>query len=93
MNVETIKTLLQYIGEDTAEDKALAMSCLVILEKEQEADKSKAETKKKAAKKKEFDMGKLGALIDGGWSVEKIADEMGVSQQTIYNKMKLLEAN
>ena len=33
-------------------------------------------------------MGKLKALRDGGWSVAKIADEMGVSQQTIYNKLK-----
>lgn len=35
-----------------------------------------------------FDYGKLGALLDGGWNVAKIADEFGVSEQTIYNKMK-----
>lgn len=35
-------------------------------------------------------MGKLQALHEGGWSVAKIADEMGVSQQTIYNKLKEL---
>ena len=49
---------------------------------------------KKAPKKQEkaFDMGKLRALHEGGWSVAKIADEMGVSQQTIYNKLKELKA-
>ena len=36
-------------------------------------------------------MGKLRALHEGGWPVAKIADEMGVSQQTIYNKLKELE--
>ena len=50
--------------------------------------------KKKPKKKQEkaFDMGKLKALYEGGWSVAKIADEMGVSQQTIYNKLKELKA-
>ena len=50
--------------------------------------------KKKPKKKQEkaFDMGKLRALHEGGWSVAKIADEMGVSQQTIYNKLKELKA-
>ncbi len=49
--------------------------------------------KKKPQKKQEkaFDMGKLGALHEGGWSVAQIADEMGVSQQTIYNKLKELK--
>ncbi len=37
-------------------------------------------------------MGKLRALHEGGWSVAQIADEMGVSQQTIYNKLKELKA-
>ena len=48
--------------------------------------------KKPQPKKREkaFDMGKLRALHEGGWSVAKIADEMGVSQQTIYNKLKEL---
>ena len=51
------------------------------------------EPKKEEAKKgrKPFDMGKLKALVDGGWAVPKIADEMGVSEQTIRNRMKQLE--
>ena len=51
------------------------------------APKKKPNTKQEKA----FDMGKLRALHEGGWSVAKIADEMGVSQQTIYNKLKELK--
>lgn len=39
-------------------------------------------------KVKSFDTGKLGALRKAGWPVAKIADEMGVSDQTIRNYMK-----
>ena len=51
--------------------------------------KKKPQPKKKK-QEKAFDMGKLRALHEGGWSVVKIADEMGVLQQTIYNKLKEL---
>lgn len=54
-------------------------------------EEKKTEPKKTEPKKTEpkpFDTGKLKALLNGGWSVAKIADEMGVSVQTIYNKMK-----
>lgn len=60
----------------------------------QKSSGSAQKQKKNARKKQEksFDMGKLRALHEGGWSVAKIADEMGVSQQTIYNKLKDLKA-
>ena len=35
-----------------------------------------------------LDMGKLRALKKAGWNVAKIAEEMGVSQQTIYSRLK-----
>lgn len=38
--------------------------------------------------KKTFDTGKMIALLKAGWSVAKIADEMGVSDQTIRNRIK-----
>lgn len=47
----------------------------------------KAEPKKQGAKK-ELDMGKVKALRKAGWTLEKIADEMGCSAQTIANKLK-----
>lgn len=37
---------------------------------------------------KRIDMGKVMALKDAGWSVPKIADEIGVSAQTIYYRLK-----
>ena len=54
-----------------------------------EAKMPEAETpeKKKTRKKPEFDYGKLRSLRAAGWSVKKIADDMGVSDQTIYNHM------
>lgn len=91
-NIEIVKLLLGFIGADKEKDKALADACLVLLGEPKEEPKAepKAETKRG---RKPFDMGKLKALLDGGWSVPKIADEMGVSDQTIYNKMKKLEAD
>lgn len=52
---------------------------------------AKPESAKPKKKKDQFDMGKLQALHEGGWSVAKIADEMGVSQVTIYSKLKELK--
>ena len=40
-------------------------------------------TGKKA--KKTVDVGKLIALYNAGWSVAKIADELGISTRTVYN--------
>ena len=33
-------------------------------------------------------MGKVRALKKAGWNVASIAEEMGVSQQTIYSRLK-----
>lgn len=87
-NIEIVKLLLGFVGADKEKDKALADACLAILDEPKEEPEPKAESKRG---RKPFDMGKLKALLDGGWSVPKIADEMGVSDQTIYNKMKKLE--
>lgn len=43
------------------------------------------------AKRKPLDMGKVQALRNAGWSMKKIADEMGVSEGTIWNNLKKLE--
>ena len=42
--------------------------------------------------KRELDMGKVKALRDAGWTLAKIADEMGVAPQTIANRLKEVEA-
>lgn len=101
-NVEIVKVLLQYIGNDLEQDKAIAQGAVILLdaEKAPEADaapkqrepekkpEKQSKPKKTAPKKKKFDTGKMIALLNGGWSVAKIADEMGCSTATIYNHMK-----
>lgn len=100
---EIIKALLNVIGNDLKLDVAIrdvVLGLLYLQEDEKPEPKKepakrgrpkKTEEKKTEPKKTEpkpFDTGKLKALLNGGWSVAKIADEMGVSVQTIYNKMK-----
>lgn len=62
------------------------------MDKEMQDPEPKKRKKKpaedKPRKKAEPDMGKVRALREGGWSMEKIADEMGVSAATIYNRLK-----
>ena len=43
---------------------------------------------KKHGAKKALDMGKVKALRDAGWPLSEIAAEMGVSPQTIANRLK-----
>lgn len=43
---------------------------------------------KKTNKKIPLDMGKVKALGEAGWTVEKIADDMKVSPATIYARLK-----
>lgn len=86
--VDAVRKLLGYIGADAEQDKVFAEVCLMLLPEEKKPEEKKPEQKKG---RKAFDMGKLKALLDGGWSVPKIADEMKVSDQTIYNKMKQME--
>ena len=99
--IELCKTLLKYIGtQDITVDRALSQGVITILESIDEPTSSpmEAETVKEKpksapkptekAKRKPFDKGKLRALREGGWSVPKIADEMGVSDATIYKYMK-----
>ena len=57
------------------------------VEKTKAAPKKDAASKKQSTKK-ELDMGKVKALRKAGWTLDKIADEMGCSAQTIANKLK-----
>lgn len=47
-----------------------------------------AETDKPAQKKGKYDVGKICALRRASWSVAKIADEIGCSEQTVRNILK-----
>lgn len=90
--VQIVEAILSHIGEDQegrtvdVMDKLLANACLIILNGMEKPEAPKP--KKTVGRRKKFDMGKLGALTDGGWSVKDIADELGCSEQTVRNKQK-----
>lgn len=48
----------------------------------------KTEPKSGASKREPFDVGKLHSLYNGGWSAAMIAEDMGVSEATVYNYAK-----
>lgn len=94
--INVVKVLMKNIGDDPEQDKALAAGCIVLLDKvmtgkvePEQTEPVKAKQPKAAPKKRPpFDTGKMKALLDGGWPVAKIADEMGYSVYTIYEHMK-----
>lgn len=53
--------------------------------------KPKKSAKKPGPKKKQLDIGKMNALRKAGWSIPKIADEMGVSAPTIRKHLTAME--
>lgn len=55
------------------------------------APKPKKSAKKPGPKKKELDIDKANALRDAGWSIQKIADEMGVSAPTIRKHLTAMD--
>lgn len=56
-----------------------------------EEKESTPPSKPPAAKRRQVDGGKIKALHEAGWPVAKIADEMRVSQQTVYTYLKKME--
>jgi hypothetical protein len=58
------------------------------VEKPKQATKAEPKQAPSKSAKKTLDMGKVKALRKAGWTLEKIADEMGCSAQTIANKLK-----
>ena len=98
-----VKILLKHISEHPEDAGVVASGALSMLdgapkqetEHEQKQGKpkqgapKKAEAKSGAQKKKDnFDTGKMIACLRAGWSIAKVADELGVSVQTIRNRMK-----
>ncbi len=60
------------------EDKHFCIDCTMVIMEAMEPPKEEEKTKKKAKKEKTLDAGKVMALYDAGWDMEKIADEMGI---------------
>lgn len=64
------------------------------IQKEEEQDEEEADVVDKAEERyrsrKIDDLGKLKALIEAGWSVEKIAEEFTVTEETVMSTMESL---
>lgn len=102
--LELVAGILNEIGMEPNMDRILAQSALIVLtriqvtppapepepepEPVEEAPAPDSVEEKPKKTRKPFDTGNLGALRRAGWSVAKIADEMGVSEQTVRNHMK-----
>ena len=98
-NIEIVKMLINALDSTGVQDEAIKRAALALLDLEG-TEEPKAKPKKAAVKstqqpvekkpgvKKEFDTGKMNALLKAGWSVPKIADEMGVSDPTVRKYMK-----
>ena len=61
---------------------------IIPAEPEKPKEEPKPAPKKEPKNKKALDMGKVKALRDAGWPLSEIAAEMGVSPQTIANRLK-----
>ena len=55
-------------------------------------ENSEPKKRKRGGQRKPIDDGKIGALRKAGWSLGKIADEMGCSPQTVANRLAKMEA-
>ena len=95
--LQIVKILLRHYGEHPSNNDALIAGALVMLEgapakpTEHVPKKDKPKTgapKKEPNKREPFDVGKLHSLYNGGWYAAMIAEEMGVSEATVYNYAK-----
>ena len=99
---KVLQTLLKTMGSNSELNEALRYACLAILDKgeeepepepepvpEENKPESKPKQKEPAKKtKKKLDVGKMAACYKAGWSLAKIADELGCSPQTVANNLK-----
>ena len=89
---DLILSLIQIIEPKTERDAVIKAAVIQLITPDEFTDKpaepNQDEPKPKKKGRPPFDKGKMKALLEGGWSVPKIADEMGVSVPTIKKYMK-----
>lgn len=97
---KVLQTLLRTMGSNSELNEALRYACLAILDKGEEEPEPVSEEKKPEQKpepkpkepakkaKKALDVGKMVACYKAGWSMAKIADELGCTPQTVANNLK-----
>ena len=93
INGHRVYIMFEIDPQTTIEDLGFADGFLIEEEDPQPEPKPEPEHKPKAESKKKcgpagIDHGKLIALLNAGWSVAKIADEMDCSQRTVYDHIK-----
>lgn len=89
---DLILSLIQIIEPKTERDAVIKAAVIQLITPDESPDKpaepEQDEPKPKKKGRPPFDRGKMKALLEGGWSVPKIADEMGVSTQTVKKYMR-----
>ena len=97
---KVLQMLLKTMGSNSELNEALRYACLAILDKGEEEPEPVPEEKKPEPKpapkakepakktKKALDVGKMVACYKAGWSMAKIADELGCTPQTVANNLK-----
>ena len=99
INGHRVYIMFEIDPQTTIEDLGFADGFLIEEEEPQPEPKTKPEpkAKPKAEPKKSgpagIDHGKLIALHKAGWSIEKIADEMGCTTTTVRNHIRQEEQN
>ena len=84
---EVIRQLINTMGPLDPKDEAIRIGIIAVLDRSVKAPEAVPEKKTKKRGRKPFDIGKAKACKDAGWSIAKIADEMGVSEQTVRNNL------
>lgn len=76
-------------GIETTPTEAVEFVKLFDVQEQPKAETSEQKTRRTPANKKDIDVGKIHALKNAGWSVEKIADEMKLGTSTVYKKLQI----
>ena len=99
---EVMRAMITAMGSDPELDKALRVSALAYLDaveartdKPKQTKPKKADTEEKGYSptgkaKAKIDDGTIKALYEGGWSLTKIAEDIGCSTQTVNNHLKAM---
>ena len=96
--IEAARLLVMFMEPENEADKALQVAVLTLLEEQPKPEPpAKPEPKKtknhRKSNAKPFDLGKAQACREAGWTLQKIADELGVSVQTVSAKLREAKKN
>lgn len=92
-NIEIIRMLVNALDTNNVSEEANKQAALALIDNlkvsvKPAATPSKVTKPSKETKKTGVDHGKIMALHEAGWSVAKIADEIGTTTVTVRNHIK-----